>query len=66
MKEETTHLASSANGAIHTSLGQRPGKPDTHIFRALKARSNPLFWKPISRSPIASPPWRENDGKYEV
>jgi len=41
MKEETTHLASSANGAIHTSLGQRPGKPDTHIFRALKGRSNP-------------------------
>jgi len=32
MKEETAHLAFSANGAIHASLGQRSGKPDTHIF----------------------------------
>ena len=38
MKEKTTHLTSSANGAPHTSLGQRPRKTVPHSNRALKGR----------------------------
>ena len=33
-------LGFSANGAPHTSLGQRPRKAAPHSFRALKGRAN--------------------------
>ena len=33
-------LKLSANGAPHTSLGQRPRKTAPHLFQALKGRAN--------------------------